>query len=333
MDPSAAETRRKLTVNNIRSRSSTVVSGLLASTPASYQNRKINQLFYRRLGFSLTSPFGAPHPCVWSSLQPAMKCPPVCHGSTDAERATIPFNSICNSRFAISILQNCPRWPLCILPGLATNSWTQPVSQARKITAIVLSSRGRIWSRPIEARKQFQRLALITTPRTANPNLHAHGDVFTCLEPAYETSRDDIVTLATNEVLELASNPRPSESPLLFQFTLDVDYARELLRLLERLDVDAASLFPGFAGAAQAGQGFLDINEIGYRREYTAINEHGLDNPELDPPTGNALLRGAYAVGLLANIDSQPLEGADLPKYQCSPNSRDRAIRAKPTWL
>lgn len=81
---------------------------------------------------------------------------------------------------------------------------------------------------------------LINVPRAGNPNLHAQQGLFT------HSRVSDLFTQVGQ-----APNPVPG-SQWLFKFTLPGQYAEEVLQHMDRLGCNAATLFPGFDGAAKA---------------------------------------------------------------------------------
>jgi FRG domain-containing protein len=90
------------------------------------------------------------------------------------------------------------------------------------------------------------RIVVVTAPSAGNPNLAAQRGIFTLY-----TQRNHLDTDLDRRPLDVVIDDGNS-SQLMLHFTLPVDQAPVLLRLLAKEHVSAASLFPGFAGAAAA---------------------------------------------------------------------------------
>ena len=87
----------------------------------------------------------------------------------------------------------------------------------------------------------------ITAPAAGNPNLHAQEGVFTLHRPLTAGPNELTDTRPIDELIRERSTVQ-----LLLHFTLPIQQAPTLLRLLAKEGVSGASLFPGFGGAALA---------------------------------------------------------------------------------
>ena len=99
--------------------------------------------------------------------------------------------------------------------------------------------------------KLIKEITVVTTPTATNPNLHAQRGVFTLHRP----SEVDLKAPVVPEPLESVATRLQEEHNIhqhLVEFSLTVDEAPRLLRLLAFEGVDAASLFPGYAGVVRA---------------------------------------------------------------------------------
>jgi len=102
------------------------------------------------------------------------------------------------------------------------------------------------------------RISLVTAPRAGNPNLHAQDGLFTlCSQESYKpqgrVDRRPITELALEGVVTRAFQDRLPEGFMLTfrEFTAPARAAGEILWLLAKEGVSAASLFPGYAGVAR----------------------------------------------------------------------------------
>lgn len=96
-------------------------------------------------------------------------------------------------------------------------------------------------------------MRLVTAPAAGNPNLRAQRGVFLLLRPERVQLGDDFDAQPYDTLaLKSAVGLQGINSPFFFKFTLPVTQAGELLRLLARQGISAASIYPGYDGAAQA---------------------------------------------------------------------------------
>lgn len=96
-------------------------------------------------------------------------------------------------------------------------------------------------------------MRLVTAPTAGNPNLRAQQGIFMLLRPA-RVALDDDFEIRSYDTLALnsAASWHSIDAPFFFKFTLPTTQAGELLRLLAREGISAASIYPGYDGAAQA---------------------------------------------------------------------------------
>lgn len=96
-------------------------------------------------------------------------------------------------------------------------------------------------------------MQLVTAPAAGNPNLRAQRGVFMLFRPVH-VELDDNFDVHEYDALALSSSPifRNVDAPFFFKLMLPHSQAGELLRLLAREGVSAASIYPGYDGAAQA---------------------------------------------------------------------------------
>ena len=95
------------------------------------------------------------------------------------------------------------------------------------------------------------RVYVVTAPRATNTNLHAQGGLFTTdVVPAREM--DQPVRIDPVDRLVANKTRRSSGPPVMVHMTLAAAQAGALLRLLHVEGVNAATIFPGFNGAAEA---------------------------------------------------------------------------------
>jgi hypothetical protein len=103
------------------------------------------------------------------------------------------------------------------------------------------------------------RISLVTAPRAGNPNLHAQSGLFTLCSHDTYAPKDPIDRRPLNELAlegELTRFLRdqlPEGYILRFRhFTAPADSAGEILWLLAKEGVSAASLFPSYGGVVEA---------------------------------------------------------------------------------
>ena len=89
------------------------------------------------------------------------------------------------------------------------------------------------------------RIVLVTAPAAGNPNLYAQQGVFSLYRPVLI----DPAAPVDRRPLDAIVAERPS-AHMLLHFTLPIDQAPLLLRLLAKEGVSGVTLFPGYAGVA-----------------------------------------------------------------------------------
>lgn len=99
-------------------------------------------------------------------------------------------------------------------------------------------------------------LDVVTAPRASNPNLHAQQGIFTIVSTPNDFSWASTRQLSLVELLDGIDNPNERESPILIEISCDSRNAPELLWSLDRLGVNASTIYPDFAGAAKAVEEF-----------------------------------------------------------------------------
>jgi len=93
------------------------------------------------------------------------------------------------------------------------------------------------------------RIVLVTAPAAGNQNLHAQQGVFSLYRPPRIEASEPV----DRRPLDALVAERPS-AQMLLHFTLPINQAPVLLRLLAKEGVSGASLFPGYAGVAAGMQ-------------------------------------------------------------------------------
>ncbi len=98
------------------------------------------------------------------------------------------------------------------------------------------------------------RVRFITAPQASNPNLNAQAGLFTVdTDPKRRIPLDKLVLDGLDRIIDESVAARISQNPLfIVKLELPYRHARELLRLLAAEAVTAASVFPGYEGAASA---------------------------------------------------------------------------------
>ena len=101
----------------------------------------------------------------------------------------------------------------------------------------------------------------VTAPAYGNPNLHAQKGLFTLVGPKFFPPKEEIRQYPFEEyivdkVKELKNKDKPPPLiplPVIMKFTIPIEKSREILRqLAKQFYINAATLFPGFDGAAEA---------------------------------------------------------------------------------
>ena len=99
----------------------------------------------------------------------------------------------------------------------------------------------------------------VTAPAYGNPNLHAQKGLFTLVGPKFfppneEVRRYPFVEYIVDKVKELKNKDKQQISlPVIMKFTIPIEKSREILRHLSKtFYINAATIYPGFDGAAEA---------------------------------------------------------------------------------
>jgi hypothetical protein len=122
----------------------------------------------------------------------------------------------------------------------------------RNEKVVVIAMRSRLLVRHTPARAS-RPVHIVTAPAAGNPNLRAQQGVFLLLNPE-SVKLDDYFAVEPYDQLAMRvpAEWRAIERPFLFRFTLPITEASELLRLLAKEHVTAASIYPSYDGVVQA---------------------------------------------------------------------------------
>ena len=93
---------------------------------------------------------------------------------------------------------------------------------------------------------------IITAPRATNPNLHAQGGVFTTENLVKNDFYRKVSVRSVNTLVEKKWKATKSAKPVMVHITLPVGEASKLIRLLNQVQINSATLFPGYQGVAEA---------------------------------------------------------------------------------
>ncbi len=108
-------------------------------------------------------------------------------------------------------------------------------------------------------------VALVSVPRSGNPNLHAQHGVFTIHLPPDPKPKDPVDVTPLDRIIYsikpigFAEPLMKLSGPRMTLLTLPSSGSKRLLTLLSRIGYSAATLFPGFGGAAEAVREETDI--------------------------------------------------------------------------
>lgn len=103
----------------------------------------------------------------------------------------------------------------------------------------------------------YPQIELVGAPHDANEFLRAQEGVFTVVQSVRPGYTPDVEAIHTEEAISYAwwyapGMGSPQTDPWVKKYTLPVAEARRALRLLDRLNVSAATIFPGPGGAVRA---------------------------------------------------------------------------------
>jgi hypothetical protein len=93
---------------------------------------------------------------------------------------------------------------------------------------------------------------VVTAPRATNPNLHAQGGVFTTEHKVKSEFKKRLLVRTVNELVKEKWKLLRAVAPVMMRLRLPVEEAGKLLRLLNQEQINSATLFPGYKGAAEA---------------------------------------------------------------------------------
>lgn len=95
-------------------------------------------------------------------------------------------------------------------------------------------------------------ITLVTAPRAGNPNLHAQDGVFTLFRGKKIDSQAEPDRRCMIEHVSECIGSKEVTHPLLWEFTLPVQFASQLMWFLAKEGVTAARLFPGYSGVVKS---------------------------------------------------------------------------------
>lgn len=104
---------------------------------------------------------------------------------------------------------------------------------------------------PSEEMKRIKEITFVTAPTATNPNLHAQRGVFTLHRPSEIVLKAQVLPEPLESVATRLQGKNNIDQHLI-EYSLPVNEAPKLLRLLAIEGVDAAALFPGYAGVVRA---------------------------------------------------------------------------------
>ncbi|MFA7062219.1 MAG: FRG domain-containing protein [Pedobacter sp.] len=93
---------------------------------------------------------------------------------------------------------------------------------------------------------------VVSAPRATNPNLHAQGGIFTTGILTKDELHNGVTIEPVDAIVEKRWNSLRCNDPVMGHFTLPCSEARKLLRLLNREGINAATIYPGYKGVAEA---------------------------------------------------------------------------------
>lgn len=94
----------------------------------------------------------------------------------------------------------------------------------------------------------------VTAPHIMNPNLHAQDGLFTLVRKQTSSLSSPVEQVPINDIVEeiLNQSEDSNDRAIFRQFTLPWERADDLMWLLSRERISAATLFPGFGGVTKA---------------------------------------------------------------------------------
>jgi len=107
----------------------------------------------------------------------------------------------------------------------------------------------------------YELASVVRVPNAPNPNLHAQAGVFVKYVPMLDPQGDDLFTPRPfdehiQQVHEKLAKTHPDKtaelSPVLVKVIAPWSFGPEILRIMNEIGMNAATLFPGYKGAAEA---------------------------------------------------------------------------------
>jgi len=93
---------------------------------------------------------------------------------------------------------------------------------------------------------------VVTAPRSSNQNLHAQGGVFTTEQITPNELNDPLRIKSVDEIVQEYFKDKKCEYPVMIKLLISKSIANKLLRLLHQRNINAATIFPGYQGVAEA---------------------------------------------------------------------------------
>ena len=112
-------------------------------------------------------------------------------------------------------------------------------------------------------------MKIITAPSAGIPNLHTQKGVFTLYQPPSLVTGGRVDRTPLDALIPTLVGA----APLFKRFTLRVDGANELLRLLFVDGISGATVYAGYLGAARATMDQMHWDSLGSARRHMAILE------------------------------------------------------------
>lgn len=98
-----------------------------------------------------------------------------------------------------------------------------------------------------------RQLVIVTAPAYGNPNLHAQKGLFTLERHSFPPNLKVCQCPLDKRVISIVENNKHLlKLPIMIKFTIPISASREILRRLSYRFINAATLYPGFDGAAEA---------------------------------------------------------------------------------
>ncbi len=95
---------------------------------------------------------------------------------------------------------------------------------------------------------------VVTAPRATNPNLHAQGGVFTTENLVKSDFPKKVAVSSVNAMVQKKWKAKKYIRPVMAHVTLPGGEANKLLRLLNQVQINSATIYPGYQGVAKSLQ-------------------------------------------------------------------------------